>query len=253
MKVNWCKRKKTIVKSQNEFNMHKKFLTILLTISSSLIAMEEIVATHPLIAAAAANNILKISDELDQLKKMGATALYNLLECKNTQVALALQKSECLTFEKITYAALAQAIKNKKAQAAQQLLYAAPVCLHNNPGYLLHEAAHGSWNWELTANQKEVLKLMIENGALADQKHPITGKTPADVAQETNADYEVCLFLKGAAQKQQKYTEDFKPYHREVRIPPYFDIVSYESAQTLHDERRFDHYKQHSRVDYKPT
>lgn len=44
MKVNWSKRKKMIEKSQNELCMHTTFLFLLFVISSSLIAMEEIVA-----------------------------------------------------------------------------------------------------------------------------------------------------------------------------------------------------------------
>lgn len=218
-----------------------------------MIAMEKIVATHPLIKAAANNDTETISEELEKLKHSYGSSVYNLLECRNTEVALALQKSECLTFEKITYAALTAAVKNKKALAAQKLLYGGPVCLHNNPGYLLHVAAQGGWQNNLFASQKKVLELMIEHGGLSHQKHPDTGKTPLEIAQETGAHLEVCNFLKEEAQKQLEYEVDFEPYHKEVRIPPYYSIISYESAQTVDDVRRIKHDKQHSGVEYKPT
>ena len=94
--------------------MLKKFLFLLLLISGYVIAMEKIVATHPLIKAAANNDTETISQELEKLKHSFGSSTFNLLQCRNTEVVLALQKSECLTFEKITYAALAAAIKNKK-------------------------------------------------------------------------------------------------------------------------------------------
>ncbi len=253
MKVNWCKRKKMIEKSQNELYMHKKFIFLLLLISNYVVAMEQIVATHPLVTAAEQGNTQHISQELERLKHMFASSIMTLFSCNNTQAAEAFQKKEEIFFGKITYTALAAAIKNKKADAAIDLLYKVPVCLHNNPEYLLHEAAKGNWKCNLFATQEKILELMIKNGALAHQKHPMSGKTPAEIAQETSAHYQVCHFLKEAAQKQKDYEKNFKPYHREVRIPPYYSIVSYESAQTIDDERRIEHYKQHSRVEYKPN
>ncbi len=216
-------------------------------------AMEEIIARHPLVVAAVNDDHSQISQELEKLKQGFGSAIYNLLPCKNMEVASALQKTECLTFEKITYAALATAIKNKKAQAALKLLYCGPVCLHNNPDFLLHAAAQGAWGYHYFASPKRLLELMIEHGGLPHQKHPDTGKTPLEIAQETGAGLEVCHFLKEAAKKYEDYVKNFKPYSREVCIPPYHSIVSYESPKTPDDARRIEHYKQHSRVDYKPT
>lgn len=239
--------------------MHKKFLYLLFLISNYVSTMEKIVATHPLIKAAANNDTETISQELEKLNHGFGSAVYNLLECRNTEVALALQKSECLTFEKITYNALAAAIKNKKAEAALKLLYCGPVCLHNNPDFLLHAAAQSGWPIDTICifspgkQQKRVLECMIENGALVNQKHPQTGKTPAQIALETGAYWDVQTYLDVAITKYEEDEKNFKPYHREVRIPPYFDIVSYENPKTLDDERRIQHYKQHCRVDYKPT
>lgn len=261
MKVNWCKRKKMIEKSQKRFitGMYKKLLLMIVSISNNIFAMEKIVETHPLVVAAAAGDTHTIREELEQLKQGYASSVYNLLPCRKTEIALALEKNEGNFFEKITYAALAAAIKKKKPHSALRLLYGVPVCLHNNPEFLLHLAVESGWpknpidEWQPGGQQKQVLEVMIENGALVTQKHPQSGKTPLEIAQEMGTYYDVRIFLEQQTKKYEEQIQNFKPYFKEHRIPPYFDIVSYEDVKTLDDKRRFEHYKQHCRVEYNPT
>ena len=236
--------------------MIKKTIIVSLIISTIALSMEEPYPPHPLSKTAAANDIDALRKELEKLKRATANGIFRLLDCKNLEVTQKIEEATLNNFETTTYAALTAAVNNQNYQASVYLLRVGPVCLHNNPEYLLHVISASHWstnNFSESVQQKEIVELMIQNGALVTQKHPQTGKTPLETAREADIPYEVMHFLEQEFEKEELKIENFVPYTKTTCIPPYASIVSYDRIESLDDERRLEHYLMHGNVTYNPT